>query len=474
MAMRGGLSAGGSGPRVGGIGSQRNNVGGFGNTPNVVGGGPSFRGTGMGVPVGKEVFDKIGLIASLVFGVIGAFISRMIYGMLVGSLYRPVVILVTIGVFFLIIGVGNILFRIVRGMYSPSFSAGKAFALFAASFAIILILSFVFELIYELGGGFKTSDAGSYIIVIDDSGSMDSSDPSNERYAAIETILQDKANDFPYAVYRFSDETECIREMLPKSQKTEYGDIDIGGGTSIKGALTKVLSDYETGTLKNANNPKVLLLSDGCATDIGLFSSIDSVLKDYGKNGISISTVGLGSGVDEGLMRQIANTTGGVYINVTDVSNLANTMTTAIESYYKRDLLTYRIVFGSNILYVIERILFMGIIGALIGSVLVVVGNGKKQEYGIAIAILKGVVAAVILEIFINSIGVNERIVDYIYFVIVAVVAPWIFVRDPVSRGKIHPNPVEVDNGVTPIDPSKGFGQNEKQKKKQGAKKWGV
>ena len=472
MAMRGGLGTGGSGNRMGGLGGLGGNPGGVNNQTGITGR-PPINGANLNIPIGygKEVLDKAQLIVSLVIGIIGAIVARSVYEILVGSIFRPVVIMLTIGVFFAIAGLSAILFNLVRGMYDPSFSLGNAFMVLAITFVITLGLSFLFEWIYELGGGFKPSEAGSYVIIIDDSGSMSSSDPANERYAALDAILEDKPDDFPYAVYRFADDTKCVRELLPKSEKSTFVDVEVGGGTSIKGALSTVLEDYTNGGLQNAENLKVLLLSDGVATDIGLFSSINGVLKDYAKNGISISTVGLGNGVDENLMKKIADSTGGVYINVADVSDLSDTMTTAIESYYKRDLLTYRVVYKHNILYVIERILFMGVIGSLIGAALVILCNGKKQNIGIAIAVAKGIGAAVILEVFINGFGMSERLVNYIFFVIIGLIISWLFVRisNPPPRS-IDPPKTSENGKSSAIEQSKNLGQKGNEKSKSGPK----
>ncbi len=474
MALRGGLGSGGSGKGLGNPGNRKGNVTGLNNTLIPQNGNAAPQGVrpGMEVLSGKEILNVVLLPASLIFGIIGAVGACCVYDMLVVSLYRPITIMLTIGVFFAIVGLANIIYHCVKGVYSPKFSVGKAFVIFAGGLAAVLLLSVMFEFIYELGGGFKNAEAGAYAIIIDDSGSMDDSDPGYARYDAIDIILKDRADDFPYTVYRFSDQTELIRELLPKSDGNQIERPYNGGGTSIKGALETVLDDYKNGNLKNAENLKVLLLSDGVATDINFFSSIDKVLREYSKNNIAISTVGLGNYVDEDLMTKIAKSTGGVYLNVTDISNLANTMTVAIESYSKRDLLTYRSVLGSNILFIIERVLFMGIIGAVIGAVLAVLANGRKLEVSLLIAVIKGFVAAVVLEFFINSFGMNERFIDYCYFVIIAVIVSWLFKGEMIPR----PYPVQSDpneGNRPPLDPEKVFGQKGKARDHSGPKTLG-
>ena len=413
--------------------------------------------------IGRDIINKVLLLSSFVFGAVGAIAARKVYDALVSSLYRPVVIMLTIGTLFAIIGIANILFHVVRGIYSPSFSTGAAFAIFAVSLLIVLLATLLFEFIYELGGGYKNVSAGAYAIIIDDSGSMDGSDPTFQRYDAIDIILEDRADDFPYAVYRFSDSTECIRELLPKSDGNQITYGANGGGTSIKGALETVLKDYKSGILANAQNLKVLLLSDGGATDIGFFSPVKNILNEYCENDISISTVGLGSYVDESLMTKIAKSTGGVYLNVADVSNLADAMTVAIESYAKRDLLTYRSALSGNVLLALERILFMGIIGSLIGAGLVLLANGRKQEVSVIIAVIKGFIAAVILEVSINSVGLGEKLMDCVFFVLVSIVVSWVFVAERPQMPIQQPEKI-IGGNLRQLDPENVFGKSNKKK----------
>ena len=132
MPLRGGLNTDGKGTGSGGgiarPGDRRGNIG---NLNNMNTDRPSFPGGGQKLLIGRDIINKVLLLSSFVFGAVGAIAARKVYDALVSSLYRPVVIMLTIGTLFAIIGIANILFHVVRGIYSPSFSTGAAFAIFA-------------------------------------------------------------------------------------------------------------------------------------------------------------------------------------------------------------------------------------------------------------------------------------------------------------------------------------------------------
>jgi hypothetical protein len=255
---------------------------------------------------------------------------------------------------------------------------GGTVGLLAAGVVIVFGLAVLFQWIYGKDFSQETITATSYIFVVDDSGSMGSNDPLQERYAAIETVLADQPETFPYMVYGFSNSVSVLRDMAPIAEGHDelYGNST--GGTAIRGALERVLEDYQNGTWDGGAYPKVILLTDGYATDIGLFHSIRPLLKEYKKAQISISTVGLGS-VDNSLMERIAQRTGGVFVNVTDAASLSAAMMMAAEQYVSRDLFSERYVTTHNGLYGFLRVLFLTILGVCIGLV-ATLACGRLEE----------------------------------------------------------------------------------------------
>ena len=423
----------------GGTGFSGNNNYGSHNTGTPFGGGSSYGGSGNafdrngtgapgGPPMytqGKRVFNLPLLIVSAVFALIAMNTALIVHGTLENKLFRPLCIGITLAVFLLIMVILLFLFQNIRGAFGGGQDPGKMIVAGLISVVVILIVGILFEFIYELGGKAKFSNPGSYIIVIDDSGSMESSDPGYVRYAAIETILEDTAPDFPYAVYSFNSDVNCIREMAPRSQGGIPASPGIGGGTAIRGTLLKIADDLENGDLKKAKDPKILFLSDGAPTDMGLFRSAKPIIKAYQKLGVSISTVGLGGGASKSLMKQIAQGTGGVCISVDDVDGLKNGMKEAIENFSGRDLLTLRIVPEMDILYCIERIVFMGLLGlGCMFGILSAAGLllDKTDDLAFITALIRFMPASILLEILIQAVGIPEGIVDRLWFLIIALV----------------------------------------------------
>ncbi|HUM85668.1 MAG TPA: vWA domain-containing protein [Lachnospiraceae bacterium] len=242
-------------------------------------------------------------------------------------------------------------------------------AVFLALFlgaALILVSGTLFQWIYGLGFGTIKEEPTSYVFAIDDSGSMEESDPDQKRYQAIAEILKNKSADFPYAVYEFSSNASLTRKMAPRSDGGEIVSGTSYGGTAIRGTLTKILEDYKNGTWDGGDQPKIIMLTDGYATDVDFFHSVGSILGDYAKSNITISTVGLGN-TDDGLMKNITESTGGIYVSVDEVSQLENAMQSAAIGNSTRDLVTVRYMKRLNALYAALRILFLTILGCIVG-----------------------------------------------------------------------------------------------------------
>ena len=379
-------------------------------------------------PNRKKVFDMSLFFISLIFGALGGLAGLKVYELTVEKLNRPLVILLTVGVFYLIFALAVYIFQHLRGVYAKR--KGLAVTLVPLLLFIICIPAFagLFEFIYERGVDFRSSGASSYIFIIDDSSSMegtDGSDPAFERYAAIRKILDKQPDDFPYAVYSFSSKTACTRPMAPKSegvdvQKMIDSHVNMGM-TNMLTALETVGADLDD--MPGAGkSPKVLFLSDGYASDIDSPADMDTALSAFTKRGISISTVGLGDGADVELMQAMAEKTGGVYMSVSDVDGMANVMNEAIESYVERDLLSQRGAVSPDWLYMIERILFMALIGCAAGlSVLLTMGITSKGMTAIA-AVIKGILAGLLLEVLINRLFMAESLADMLYFVLISVI----------------------------------------------------
>ncbi|MCC8014815.1 MAG: VWA domain-containing protein, partial [Eubacterium sp.] len=181
--------------------------------------------------------------------------------------------------------------------------------------------------------------------LIDDSGSMSGNDPNCERATAIKKIMENKDVNFPYSVYRFTDESQLLKEMGPYSQDDSY-QFDSNGSTNIIGSINTVLDEIIANKSMD-DSPRIMLVSDGSSSSLGANSVIDRC----NDNGISISSISFGNFFGNSLLNKLATRTGGVYVEVENIDNLYNEMQTAITSNASRNLVSERFMLSLNWLY---------------------------------------------------------------------------------------------------------------------------
>lgn len=246
----------------------------------------------------------------------------------------------------------------------------------AAGAAAVLLSAMGLEWLYEWESQRATLSPTSYIFVIDESGSMSGNDKNGVRYDAIREIVENSEDRLPYMVYTFASECRLRREMGTLRSDEPQLENNSMGATAIRQTVLQMLQDYKAGRWEGGGaNPKVIFLTDGAATDLdngflwfkGNVPEFNAALKDYRDLGINISTVGLGV-VDVELMRAMAETTGGVFIRIENVSELKDAMQDAASSYTDRDLLSARYMKQRNGLYGLLRVLFLTLVGTLIGG----------------------------------------------------------------------------------------------------------
>ncbi|MBM6871321.1 VWA domain-containing protein [Pseudoflavonifractor phocaeensis] len=313
-------------------------------------------------------FDLPLFLATLAAGLVAWFLDSLLYKALIHVLARPLLIAILFFLLVLIVSLTVLVVSKLENGFDEEFLFLTSTGAIAAGLAVLLVLSFllalVFEWIYDREER-TISSATSYIFLLDESGSMSGSDPDQLRYDAINQVLATQPDGFPYAVYVFANDTQLVRDMASSSEGSNYTIPDVGGSTYMKAALTTILDDYRNGVWSGGTAPKVVLLTDGAASDISFFSSIDSLLSDYVKSGISISTVGLGA-VDQSLLNNIAQKTGGVFVPVEQAGSLASGMQQAAYGVANRDLFSARVTPGRDLLYGILRVVFLFLLGALL------------------------------------------------------------------------------------------------------------
>lgn len=340
------------------------------------------------------------LIFALVMSVVAWGIDLLLYNALKEALPRPALIGIVFAVLTLLLAPVLVIFGQDSGNeVQPAVQIIGAIG----GVVVMLLLAGLLQFIYQISLKKAVLEPTSYIFVIDNSGSMTESDPAGRRYDCIEEILQDRADSFPYMIYGFADEPYILREMAPKSEGMEPVESEDYGGTSISGTLTQVINDYDNGVWDGGDAPRVILLTDGYATDIILGWELNDTLKRFAGKGISVSCVGLGE-VDRELMEKIASETEGVFIDVADVSQLSAAMKSAATQHkdVDRDLISKRSS-GNGILYGIMRIAFLVILGGVLGLIKYI-AYGDRDSFATLVLITLGasLIGALLMEIGTN------------------------------------------------------------------------
>lgn len=154
-------------------------------------------------------------------------------------------------------------------------------------------------------------------LVLDSSGSMTSNDPAGLRRTAAKSFIDALIDGDQVAVVDFDSGVRTWQPLTTDfaAAKAAVDRVDSSGGTNIGAGVGAGLDQLIThGAPDHAR--LMILLTDG----EGSYSS--SLTQRAIDNDVAIYTIGLGSGVDEGLLRGIAEQTGGQYFPVAEADDL--------------------------------------------------------------------------------------------------------------------------------------------------------
>lgn len=380
------------------------------------------------------------MLVFIVFGAVYGILTNLIFDKFVSAVWTPL----AIALYFVLFTVLLCPLIIVLVKTLNRFNNEKLmFRDMAIVLAALFVGSMLFEFLYELGANAEVLEPDSYIILIDDSGSMESNDPDMQRESAIKNLLKDKPSNFNYSVYTFSDAVKQARDMQPKS--AGFGDLDLktAGGTAMFGCLETVMNDILSGNLKTTSATRVLLISDGYAGDEPIFKS--RILKKYVKNGIVIGTIGLGGGVDEDTLKQIAEYTGGVYIQIDNASMLDNAMIDVSVQSSTRNLLGFRGYCKTDTLHAVLRIVFILIIVGLI-YILKLYSYGKIKKLNLIVTGALCFVAALLPEIALQELSWSDSFMRVIFCILISITLIEAFVPKRKSYTRTYTDEINDDD----------------------------
>lgn len=177
-------------------------------------------------------------------------------------------------------------------------------------------------------------------LVIDRSGSM-SGLPLEMAKAAAKATADTLSGDDLIEVLAFDSQPMKLVRMTPAKHRSriqsDISRLQAGGGTEIFPALDAA---FQSLTATRAKRKHVILLTDGQAPTGGIRDLVQAMAAE----GMTVSSVGLGSGIDESLLRMIAELGGGRFYKVADPQSLPRIFTretemvsrnAAVEEYFQ-------------------------------------------------------------------------------------------------------------------------------------------
>lgn len=358
-------------------------------------------------------------IATILIGGIAGVLLEILYKKMYSQIWTPLMVAIYFTVLAAVMAIAIGVLCLAKG--------DKELAR-ASKVGLIILLVLVFgislvaEVLYELGANktLEVKGTTAYIFIIDNSGSMAGNDPDNKREAAIERIMSEKGRDKLYAVYSFASGCQMVHPLTEYGKGTFVFNFSAIGGTNIVGALRNVIRENDS-LYDQGVSAKAILVTDGGSSSVGL----KKVLKDYLSHGISISTIGVGENIGHEMLAKIADGTGGVYISIDDIDQLDTAMEVAVQknkAELKRNLLSERFVAKNNTVYAILKVVLLSIIGVLFVIVKgVIINDSQDQNRLIVLSGAAVVVAALLMELGVEIIGLNERLTRIIMCVLFCV-----------------------------------------------------
>lgn len=153
--------------------------------------------------------------------------------------------------------------------------------------------------------------------VLDSSGSMSTNDPANLRLSAAKSFVDALLPNDQAAVVDF-DSTALLRQALTSDKaavKRAIDLIDASGGTDIGAGVATGLAAL--GSTASPDRARIMiLLTDGD----GFYDA--ALTTKAASSGVTIYTIGLGTGINPVLLQQIATGTGGAYHAVNSAADL--------------------------------------------------------------------------------------------------------------------------------------------------------
>lgn len=360
--------------------------------------------TAWGMPIsgfnaGKviTVLSKGRLVACLLMGLLGAFLSLLLYQ------YSDFSSIVKIG----LVALFSAGFPLLGAVIFTKLSKQKrqlrsgAFLVLLMALLLLFVSGSSMQFLYSLGVTERSLDIQDYLFVIDDSGSMSGSDPQNKRVVSMRDMLENVTLEKRIGLVGFTElinfdvplaeaQPAQIERMLSASQQ-----MNSSGGTDIYRALDYSLRMLDDGQNRNA---MIVLLTDG-ASQYALHTS--ELVERCEEQGVVISAICMDQ-FDRGALSKLTSRTGGQLYSVDDPNLLQEIYRTINTVRYDRDLLGLRTgPSHDSILLGIMRVLAWFLVGAILGAALTLtIESDKTPQMQLFVSMIAGLALGIFLEVF--------------------------------------------------------------------------
>lgn len=368
-------------------------------------------------------------ITTFLFSLIAAIIACVAGEALIFYLYNQISNILLVGLYFVITGliivsitcfcvykVSKLKFEIpVSNIFLKSMTT---------LVALTIVLSFafgsLFEFLYEMGFS-KNKVTNNYIVVIDNSGSMQTNDPYYERFDALNELFNSIKKNQKMGVYVFNDESINVLPIqnIDKNKFDEYeATLDkykvSEGGTNLMLALEDIMNYIDIQNI--TGNSSAIVISDGeCNIDA-------STINKFISANIPIHTIGVANGYAS--LHNVSEQTGGTYYDIKDTKTLRQTFTTIYNLNNNNMLLTERTGKSETaILYILMRIAFITILAIIIKIMQLFIVDIKDLRSILAVeCIAFSIISGFCLELLMQHTTLDERVIRLIMLVFISLI----------------------------------------------------
>jgi Ca-activated chloride channel family protein len=267
------------------------------------------------------------------------------------------------------------------------------------------------EYLYIVSIKENVKETDNIVVLIDNSGSMEESDPYFERYNAMVQLSSFFDNKQRVGAYWYNDRYDMIFDNIVVTPDI-VANLDrlfephkfSEGGTDLMFVMDGIFDKLQT-TLTGQTD--VIVISDGN------FELDTVVIKNYANNGYKVHTIGVAQ-ADLHVLKKISYITGGRYFAINDIKLLAETMLAIYKTEINHLLVDYRYIDSKFSMFL--RILFLVLLGLLLRLY-----QAMLIEHERVIIMFQGIVlvliGSILLEVFIQNL-VNSSVARLIMLIL--------------------------------------------------------